>query len=517
MTNNENHGEAVDSRTPLVSIKMSRNRRPWKIVSGGQTGVDRAGLAAAMSFSIQTGGWAPMGRIAEDGVVPEGLAEFAAEVEKLGGVDEAMRQLEEFNRKWDAMTPEERWGVTRVEFPDVGDPVPPDVIPKLLASDPARGLFELERATFSPDAGASGAVRKVLSEAFDDSRISSETKAELLWRYNHVDLFRKAALSGWRGSLPLCLLDSDEGRKWYCARKMADYETVRCSSPVFFKRIAEISSFDWEKGKVKIEEIVKKAIDDDAPAQLRIALDLSGRTMDARILYYVLLFRKAKILDWLLKNDDKTKEFLDERRALFYVCANWPFGDLSAYVENAEKANPGIVASCTDALGRNLLWYLIYNNCICGKWVKEGTLKEAENLLLRLGADPDAMTKWGVSWRQWRDARESFSWCYDISFNGEKSGLFGVQVPPQGDGDAHHVRIALRGTGLAMEWAFPKTLFPVAEKAFIHVTEIRPSLNDDNEVVATFRDSGEGVQLRAIFRRGHDRLFHFEKVERKGA
>ena len=60
------------AKTPLVSIKKSRNRRPWKIVSGGQTGVDRAGLAAAMSFSIQTGGWAPMGRIAEDGVVPEG-------------------------------------------------------------------------------------------------------------------------------------------------------------------------------------------------------------------------------------------------------------------------------------------------------------------------------------------------------------------------------------------------------------------------------------------------------------
>ena len=73
MTNNENHGEAVDSRTPLVSIKMSRNRRPWKIVSGGQTGVDRAGLVAAMSFSLATGGWMPCGRLAEDGVVPEGF------------------------------------------------------------------------------------------------------------------------------------------------------------------------------------------------------------------------------------------------------------------------------------------------------------------------------------------------------------------------------------------------------------------------------------------------------------
>ena len=51
--------------------KKSLNRRPWKIVSGGQTGVDRAALVAAMTFSIPSGGWVPKGRLAEDGVVPE--------------------------------------------------------------------------------------------------------------------------------------------------------------------------------------------------------------------------------------------------------------------------------------------------------------------------------------------------------------------------------------------------------------------------------------------------------------
>ena len=69
----EKRPDTQSAKTPLVSIKESRNRRPWKIVSGGQTGVDRAGLAAAMSFSIETGGWAPFGRIAEDGVIPEGF------------------------------------------------------------------------------------------------------------------------------------------------------------------------------------------------------------------------------------------------------------------------------------------------------------------------------------------------------------------------------------------------------------------------------------------------------------
>jgi hypothetical protein len=41
-----------------------------KIVSGGQTGVDRAGLDAAMALGIDSGGWCPKGRRAEDGVIP---------------------------------------------------------------------------------------------------------------------------------------------------------------------------------------------------------------------------------------------------------------------------------------------------------------------------------------------------------------------------------------------------------------------------------------------------------------
>lgn len=42
-----------------------------KIVSGGQTGVDRAGLDVAISLGIKHGGWCPRGRRAEDGRIPE--------------------------------------------------------------------------------------------------------------------------------------------------------------------------------------------------------------------------------------------------------------------------------------------------------------------------------------------------------------------------------------------------------------------------------------------------------------
>jgi hypothetical protein len=40
-----------------------------KIISGGQTGVDRAALDAAISHGIDCGGWCPEGRTAEDGTI----------------------------------------------------------------------------------------------------------------------------------------------------------------------------------------------------------------------------------------------------------------------------------------------------------------------------------------------------------------------------------------------------------------------------------------------------------------
>lgn len=42
-----------------------------RIISGGQTGADRAALDAALASGFPHGGWCPRGRLAEDGPIPE--------------------------------------------------------------------------------------------------------------------------------------------------------------------------------------------------------------------------------------------------------------------------------------------------------------------------------------------------------------------------------------------------------------------------------------------------------------
>lgn len=54
----------------MAKNATTKNFIPYKIISGGQTGVDRAGLDAARVCKIKTGGYMPKNGLAEDGRVP---------------------------------------------------------------------------------------------------------------------------------------------------------------------------------------------------------------------------------------------------------------------------------------------------------------------------------------------------------------------------------------------------------------------------------------------------------------
>lgn len=53
-----------------LAVEQMTNQVIQKIVSGGQTGVDRAALDVAIFLEIEHGGWCPLGRRAEDGRIP---------------------------------------------------------------------------------------------------------------------------------------------------------------------------------------------------------------------------------------------------------------------------------------------------------------------------------------------------------------------------------------------------------------------------------------------------------------
>ncbi len=58
-----------------------------KIISGGQTGVDRAALDVAMELGLEAGGWCPRGRRAEDGRDPRLLSAAGNRGLEISGAD----------------------------------------------------------------------------------------------------------------------------------------------------------------------------------------------------------------------------------------------------------------------------------------------------------------------------------------------------------------------------------------------------------------------------------------------
>jgi hypothetical protein len=66
-------------------------QRLARIVTGGQTGADRAGLDAAAAAGLERGGWCPFGGWAEDRRVPPGLLRDYPELRETASADPDVR------------------------------------------------------------------------------------------------------------------------------------------------------------------------------------------------------------------------------------------------------------------------------------------------------------------------------------------------------------------------------------------------------------------------------------------
>ena len=59
-----------NTKEPVERFEKGQILKISKIISGGQTGVDRAALDAAISLGLEHGGFCPKGGVAEDGIIP---------------------------------------------------------------------------------------------------------------------------------------------------------------------------------------------------------------------------------------------------------------------------------------------------------------------------------------------------------------------------------------------------------------------------------------------------------------
>jgi len=64
-----------------------------KIISGGQTGVDRATLDVALKHRVKCGGWCPAGRLDESGKIPDRYP--LKELKKGGPEERTLRNVQE--------------------------------------------------------------------------------------------------------------------------------------------------------------------------------------------------------------------------------------------------------------------------------------------------------------------------------------------------------------------------------------------------------------------------------------
>lgn len=60
----------MNGRSRQAELRERWDDGAFRVLSGGQTGVDRAALDAALRLGLPIGGWCPRGRRAEDGRIP---------------------------------------------------------------------------------------------------------------------------------------------------------------------------------------------------------------------------------------------------------------------------------------------------------------------------------------------------------------------------------------------------------------------------------------------------------------
>jgi len=138
-------------------LRSTGDSLPGTVVSGGQTGVDRAALEVAIELGIPYGGWCPAGGWAEDRDRPPGLLEHFPKLRETPSSDPTQRT---------------EWNVRDSDATLVLKPRGVESPGTLLSEEFARGLHRPLLRLDPGDRGAAEAAARFIAENCPGGRLN---------------------------------------------------------------------------------------------------------------------------------------------------------------------------------------------------------------------------------------------------------------------------------------------------------------------------------------------------------
>ena len=179
------------------------------------------------------------------------------------------------------------------------------------------------------------------------------------------------------------LVDNYYMRCWYVQMKQPGWNFLHCMDK---RRTANI----------KISSELQSALDEDNVPLFEMRRNLEGRRMCFSLLMRIINGGKWSIVKHLVANDGIPKDVMTVEELCCY-CMAWFNEELGwPLLEAIEEARPGFLKNVHDFLGRNLLWYAVFNDNIA--WFQKDCI--LTSFLLEAGCDPDNQNQLGLSWRE---------------------------------------------------------------------------------------------------------------------
>ncbi len=182
----------------------------------------------------------------------------------------------------------------------------------------------------------------------------------------------------------------------YCNLQKPGWEMLRYILPRRFRRG---SSKGARKHKtLRLGESMKTALQEDNAAAFAISLDLSGKKITYSLLWEVLSAGATEVFRFLLESGRIPEKVISLTELCCFLVARFPEETAIPMLKAIEEHKPGTVGAVHDALGRNLLWYVIHNRDTL--WFGDSNEQGLPHFLLEHGCDPENVNQVGFSWRE---------------------------------------------------------------------------------------------------------------------